>query len=123
MSRDDLPEGSLMRQYAEENGFGKHPTMNLIASYFGEKIVISSEMASLYLKLGFNISEVTEVSIRSGPIHHPPAPTRFSHRPEWFFSYIPSESPHLPMNTMMNNNNNKFFLIWFLLRLSIYAAA
>ena len=108
-----------MRQYAEENGFGKHPTMNLIASYFGEKIVISSEMASLYLKLGFNISEVTEVSIRSGPIH--PRSNPLQPPPRMVFSYIPP-TPHLPMNMMMNNNNKFFDMIFIEITLLIYAA-
>ena len=121
MSRDDLPEGSLMRQYAEENGFGKHPTMNLIASYFGEKIVISSEMASLYLKLGFNISEVTEVSIRSGPIHHPRSnPLQPPSRMIFFLhSLRVTPSP----DEYDDGQQQQIFLIWFLLRLSIYAAA
>ena len=82
-----------MREYAEENDYGKHPTMNLIASYFGEKIVISSEMASLYLKLGFNISEVTEVSIRSGPIHHPPLQPASATVQNDFFPTFPPSHP------------------------------
>ena len=84
-----------MRQYAEENGFGKHPTMNLVASYFGEKIVISSEMASLYLKLGFNISEVTEVSVRIRPDPPPPPLQPASAHPVQtdFFPTFPPSHP------------------------------
>jgi hypothetical protein len=52
-----------MRKYAEEHDYGKTPTLNLVASYFGEKIVITSDLAALYMRLGFNITKVTEVII------------------------------------------------------------
>ena len=55
-----------MYRYAVKNGYGKHPTANLVASYFGKAITISSQLAALYIRLGFVISNVTQVSLLPG---------------------------------------------------------
>ena len=61
LSRADLPEGSLMRDFAEKHKLGATKVENLVSSYFAEEVVITSELASLYMRLGFEIYNVKQV--------------------------------------------------------------
>ena len=58
VSRADI--GPYMEKIAEEHGYLKKPQRYLISSYFGEKILINSEMAKFYLDLGLKITRIYE---------------------------------------------------------------
>ena len=51
-----------MYKYAVDNKIGKIATQNLVASYFGHNLTITSQLAALYLRLGFIIKNVKQVS-------------------------------------------------------------
>ena len=58
ISRADI--GLYMEKIAEKFGYLKKPKRYLISSYFGEKILINSEMAKFYLDLGLKITRIYE---------------------------------------------------------------
>ena len=58
ISRADI--GPYMEKIAEKFGYLKKPKRYLISSYFGEKILINSEMAKFYLDLGLKITRIYE---------------------------------------------------------------
>ena len=58
ISRDDI--GSLMKGIAQEQGLLKKPEKFLISSYFGEKILLSTNLCKFYLEMGLQISKVHE---------------------------------------------------------------
>ena len=58
VSRDDI--GSFMKSVAEEQGLLKKPEKFLISSYFGDKILLSTNLCKFYLEMGLKISKVYE---------------------------------------------------------------
>lgn len=53
--------GNFMRDYCEKNNLFKQPRKCLISSFYGEKVLLSTELARKYLELGFSIDEIYEV--------------------------------------------------------------
>lgn len=59
VGRKDI--GDFMEKYAEKTGQLKKPRNNLISSYFGEKIVMSTEMIKFLVSHGLDLKKIYEV--------------------------------------------------------------
>ena len=59
ISREDI--GEFMYAYAEKHDILKQPRRALIASYYGEKIVLATPRLQRYLKHGLVVSHVYQI--------------------------------------------------------------
>lgn len=59
ISIDDI--GDHMRSYAEENGYMRKPRRNLINSYWGQKILLTTPIVQWYLKNGLVVTRIYQV--------------------------------------------------------------
>ena len=59
ITRDDI--GDTMRKFAEKNDLLKRPTKTLLASYYGNKLLLATPLLQWYLKHGLKVTKVHQV--------------------------------------------------------------